>query len=87
LESMDLIPLSPTKPVAAWMGGKRLLAAKITTIIDKTPHTLYGEPFTGMGGVFFRRTMKPKAEVMNDIAISWPRGPSLRGWLHRTPTR
>ncbi|WP_425598725.1 DNA adenine methylase [Brucella pituitosa] len=31
------------------------------------PHTLYAEPFVGMGGVFFRRNLIPKAEAINDI--------------------
>lgn len=39
----------------------------IVPIIDKTPHILYAEPFMGMGGVFFRRTKRPKCEAINDI--------------------
>jgi hypothetical protein len=30
------------------------------------PHTLYAEPFVGMGGIFFRRDQRPKCEVIND---------------------
>jgi site-specific DNA-adenine methylase len=30
------------------------------------PHTIYAEPFVGMGGVFFRRDQRPKCEVIND---------------------
>ena len=32
------------------------------------PHSLYAEPFVGMGGVFLRRDLRPKAEVINDIS-------------------
>ena len=66
-ESMDLLPISPTRPVAPWMGGKRNLAATIIREIEGVPHDLYAEPFIGMGGVFFRRSFRPKAEVVNDI--------------------
>ncbi|MEL7098300.1 MAG: DNA adenine methylase [Pseudomonadota bacterium] len=55
------------KPVAPWLGGKRNLAKRITQIIENTPHTLYAEPFVGMGGVFLRRKTRPKAEVINDL--------------------
>jgi len=30
------------------------------------PHRTYAEPFVGMGGVFFRRSARPPAEVIND---------------------
>ncbi|WP_137154630.1 DNA adenine methylase [Rhizobium sp. FKL33] len=53
-------------PPAAWMGGKRSLASIICKIIAETQHTLYAEPFVGMGGVFFRRKFAPKGEVIND---------------------
>lgn len=49
------------------MGGKRNLAKRLTAIIDTTPHTFYGEPFVGMGGIFLRRKMQPKAEAINDF--------------------
>lgn len=55
-------------PVAPWLGGKRNLAKRITTIIDATPHSVYAEPFVGMGGVFFRRRLQPKVEVINDLS-------------------
>jgi DNA adenine methylase len=35
-------------------------------MIAEIPHQLYAEPFVGMGGVFFRRTRVPRAEVIND---------------------
>lgn len=67
-ESTDLEPVPPVKPVAPWMGGKRLLSKTIVDILERVPHTAYAEPFIGMGGVFFRRTSRPKTEVINDIS-------------------
>ena len=55
-----------TQPPAAWIGGKRQLAARLVDIISRIPHTTYAEPFVGMGGVFFRRTKAPRSEVIND---------------------
>ncbi len=46
---------TPIKPVAAYVGGKRLLAKRIIETIGTVPHVCYVEPFVGMGGVFFRR--------------------------------
>lgn len=37
-------------------------------LINATPHVTYAEVFVGMGGVFFRRTARPKAEVINDYS-------------------
>ena len=59
--------VKPINPIAAYLGGKRLLAKTIIPLIDKIPHNIYCEPFVGMGGVFFRRTQKPKCEAINDI--------------------
>ena len=55
------------QPVAPWVGGKRNLAARIVEVIGRTPHTLYAEPFVGMGGVFFRRPTRARVEVINDL--------------------
>ncbi len=55
------------KPVAPYIGGKRNLAGRLAEIIGRTPHATYVEPFVGMGGVFFRRTARPRGEVINDI--------------------
>ena len=55
-------------PAAPYIGGKRNLAKQIVARINSTHHTLYAEPFSGMGGVFFRRTYRPKAEVINDLS-------------------
>ncbi len=63
-----LSPIEITSPAAPYIGGKRNLSKQIIERINDTPHTLYAEPFTGMGGVFFRRTFRPKAEVINDLS-------------------
>ena len=61
-----LTPVSPVSPVAPWLGGKRNLAKRLCGLIDATPCTTYCEPFVGMGGVFLRRSTRPRAEVIND---------------------
>lgn len=61
-----LTPVSPTLPVAPWLGGKRNLAKRVCALLDTIPCTTYAEPFVGMGGIFLRRTSRPKAEVIND---------------------
>ena len=61
-------PVAPVSPIAPWIGGKRNLASRICGIIDRTPCTTYAEPFIGMGGIFLRRKVKPRAEVINDRA-------------------
>ena len=61
-----MTPVNQTDPVAPWLGGKRNLARRICAAIDATPCTTYAEPFVGMGGIFLRRTRRPKAEVIND---------------------
>lgn len=62
-----MTPVKPVKPVAPWLGGKRNLAKRITAILDATPHDSYAEPFVGMGGIFLRRSARPRAEVINDL--------------------
>jgi DNA adenine methylase len=62
-----LIDVRPVQPVAPWLGGKRQLARRIGERIAAVTHTRYVEPFVGMGGVFFRRTARPKLEVINDV--------------------
>jgi len=61
-----MINVQPVTPAAPYIGGKRLLSRQIVPMIEAVPHTLYAEPFVGMGGVFFRRRQSPKAEVIND---------------------
>lgn len=62
-----LTPVEPVSPVAPWLGGKRNLAKRITAILDALGHETYAEPFVGMGGVFLRRKMRPRSEVINDF--------------------
>jgi DNA adenine methylase len=61
------MPVASALPVAPYLGGKRNLAKRLISLIDATPHNLYAEPFVGMGGVFLRRKLRPKAEVINDF--------------------
>jgi DNA adenine methylase len=58
----------PVSPPAAYIGGKRNLSRRLCALIDATPHDTYVEPFVGMGGVFLKRTHRPRAEVINDIS-------------------
>lgn len=58
----------PISPAAAYVGGKRLLAKRLTPLIQSVPHKLYAEPFVGMGGVFLKRETAPKVEVINDAS-------------------
>lgn len=62
----ELTPVTPVRPIAPWLGGKRNLAKRLVALIDSTPHDVYAEPMVGMGGVFLRRTRCPRAELIND---------------------
>lgn len=64
---MSLQTVRPVQPIAPWLGGKRALSRRIGERIAAIPHTRYVEPFVGMGGVFFRRPVRPKLEVINDV--------------------
>lgn len=64
----SLQPVAPVRPVSAYLGGKRALSKRLIEIINATPHNLYAEPFVGMGGVFLRRTARPKVEIINDLS-------------------
>ena len=66
MESIEKV--RPVSPAAGYQGGKRNLARRICAIIDRTDHDGYAEPFVGMGGIFLRRSTRPKAEVINDIS-------------------
>lgn len=59
-------PVTPVRPAAGYIGGKRQLARRLIEKIEATPHEIYAEAFVGMGGVFFRRSSAPKVEVIND---------------------
>lgn len=60
--------VEPAEPIAPWFGGKKYLAKRIIERIDEIPHRCYAEPFVGMGGVFLRRTKRPRAEAINDLS-------------------
>ena len=62
-----LRPVQPVSPVAPYLGGKRNLAKRLCELIDSIDCATYAEPFVGMGGIFLRRAVKPKAEVINDL--------------------
>jgi len=64
----QLEAVAPVRPVAAWMGGKRNLAKRLVARINAVPHETYAEAFVGMGGVFLRRDMRPRCEVINDAS-------------------
>ena len=58
--------VAPAQPLAAYLGGKKLLARRIAARIETIAHECYAEPFVGMGGVFLRRRRRPKSEIVND---------------------
>lgn len=67
MESTPFRSVSPVRPVAPYLGGKRNLAKRVCGLIETIPHAIYAEPFVGMGGVFLRRASAPKSEVINDF--------------------
>jgi DNA adenine methylase len=67
MESINLHSVDPVRPVAPYLGGKRHLAKRLVERINAIPHATYAEAFMGMGGVFFRRTLQPESEVINDL--------------------
>lgn len=67
-EGFSFTTVRPVSPPASYIGGKKQLAQRLASVIEQIPHTLYAEPFVGMGGVFFRRQLAPKSEVINDIS-------------------
>lgn len=56
----------PTRPAAGYIGGKRNLSRRLVKMIGEVDHSIYCEPFVGMGGIFFRRANKPTVEIIND---------------------
>lgn len=68
MEFSTLEPVTPVRPPAGYIGGKRDLSRRLVAMIDAVDHVSYCEPFIGMGGVFFRRTRRPRAEVVNDVS-------------------
>ena len=55
--------IASAEPLAPWLGGKKNLAKRIAAI----PNRCHAEPFGGMGGVFLRRALRPKSDILNDI--------------------
>ncbi|WP_273719109.1 MULTISPECIES: DNA adenine methylase [Bartonella] len=68
LHKEKLKSVEPISPAAAYIGGKRRLAKTIVKIIEDIPHSIYAEPFVGMGGIFFRRKLIPSTEIINDFS-------------------
>lgn len=68
VKSTTLKEVKSVSPVAPYIGGKRNLSRTIINQINIIPHTAYCEAFVGMGGVFFRRTQRPRTEVINDFS-------------------
>src|SRR5882757_359694 len=61
-------PVTPIRPAAAYIGGKRRLGEQHARRIEAVAHDTYAEPFVGMGGVFFRRRWAARCEVVNDVS-------------------
>jgi len=68
MEEDNFRPVTPIRPAAAYIGGKRRLGEQLARRIEAVEHATYAEPFVGMGGVFFRRRWAPRREVINDIS-------------------
>jgi len=64
----QLEAVKPVVPVAPYVGGKNRLAKRLAEKIRSIPHSIYVEPFVGMGGVFLRRPFRAQCEVINDIS-------------------
>lgn len=64
---MTMEKVRAAAPVAPWLGGKKTLHRTLIERIDVIPHKTYIEPFVGMGGVFLRRSWRPRLEVANDL--------------------
>lgn len=65
-ETPNLSQIAPVSPAAPWLGGKRNLAKRLCAKIDAIDCLTYAEPFVGMGGIFLRRSRRPRGEVIND---------------------
>lgn len=68
METDELRRVEPTRPIAAYIGGKLRLAPAIVQRIGEIRHRAYAEPFIGMGGIFLRRTSRPPVEIINDVS-------------------
>ena len=65
--SPNLTAVAPVRLLAGYLGGKRMLARELGARIAAIPHKTYAEVFVGMGGVFLRRSVQSRAEVINDL--------------------
>ncbi|CAM5577998.1 hypothetical protein MAUB1S_09728 [Mycolicibacterium aubagnense] len=65
-EEFSFETVRPVAPPAGYIGGKKQLAQRLASVIEQVPHSGYAEVFVGMGGVFFRRRLVPRMEVIND---------------------
>ena len=65
---MSTVPVTPVKPAAGYIGGKRNLASRLVAMIDATDCDGYAEPFVGMGGIFLRRRRRARCEFVNDVS-------------------
>lgn len=65
---MEALKFGPVSPAAPYIGGKKNLARRLVSIIERVDHDNYAEPFVGMGGVFLRRPRPATAEIINDIS-------------------
>jgi len=63
-----MTPVRPIRTLAGYIGGKRQLSGMLCERIAAIPHSIYCEPFVGMGGVFFKRASAPKVEAINDLS-------------------
>ncbi|WP_337186697.1 DNA adenine methylase [Phenylobacterium sp.] len=68
MESSPLVPVASARPIAGYVGGKKNLSRRICARIDATPHQVFADVFVGMGGVFLRRTSRPRQELINDAS-------------------
>ena len=68
MESINYRRVQPARPVAPYIGGKRNLASRLVARIEAIEHETYCEVFVGMAGVFLRRKLAPKGEVINDYS-------------------
>lgn len=66
MSDLHLTPVQAVSPVVPYIGGKRNLARRICGLIEAMPHDVYAEAFVGMAGVFFRRRLRPRGEIIND---------------------
>lgn len=67
MDTFETRPVRSIRPVAGYVGGKKILARPLAERIAAVPHEIYAEVFVGMGGVFFKREAAPKVEAINDL--------------------